>query len=617
MPLNKLNLKKEDFWAKFVVFLAIVIYFAFGSYNLSRFITVDEHYWINERIIQYWHSVKKQDWKMTYINDKPGITLAYVSGIGLFWEPHPDLYIKKLEKHISLHNMEDTLRLNLIFRLPLLIFNGLFSLFLFWLVKKVTENDWIATFTASFILLSPILLGISRIVNPDSLLWNFSFASILSFFLYLKNGQKKFALLTAFLLGLLLLTKYTSVILFPFFFLLIILFFIFNPEKLALEKKVSNTLVKFSLSYVLICIGAFSILSILMPSILIGYNYFNIESVASVYSRLWQIFAAILVFIAVTIIDGLFFKNFLLKLLFKYLPKIKRAVEIITYTLLTSTVSFILINWMTGQSLINFDNVPFDIKRDLPFIALPFYQKFIIELYPIIFSLSPIVLIFLLYIWIKSIFKKTKHGFLIFSLSSFIVIYIISLIANNLLGTIRYSIMVYPILMFLAAVGLWEFYENYKNKGVRLLHLILIVVISSVFSLWQIKPFYFDYTNSLLPKQYLITSSWGEGGYEAAKYLNSLPNAEKMTIWSDYSGVCEFFKGTCIKVYQMEKTQFKIDYYVLTRRGEINYQPSRPRWRKPGFGFVEAYKYYEKNNPVWSLYIDDRPANFIKIFKAE
>ena len=218
MHLDKLNFKKQDFWAKIIVVLAIIIYFVFGLYNLSKFVTTDEHYWINERIIQYWQALHKQDWKMTYINDKPGITLAYISGLGLFWEPHPDLYIEKLEKHISIYNPGETLRLNFIFRLPLLIFNGLFCLFLFWLIKKVTENDWIAAFTASFILLSPILLGISRIVNPDSLLWNLSFASILSFFLYLKSEQKKFALLTTFLLGLLLITKYTSVILFPFFF---------------------------------------------------------------------------------------------------------------------------------------------------------------------------------------------------------------------------------------------------------------------------------------------------------------------------------------------------------------------------------------------------------------
>ena len=613
----KLKCQKQGFLPKIVVALAIIIYFAFGLYNLTKFITVDEHYWINERIIQYWQAIKRQDWKMTYINDKPGITLAYISGLGLIGEPHPDLYIKKLEKHISLHNLEDTVRLNLFFRLPLLIFNGFFCLFLFWLIKKVTENEWIAAFTASFILTSPILLGISRIVNPDSLLWNFSFAAIFSFLLYLKNKQKKIAFLSAFLLGLLLATKYTSIILFPFLFMLIILFFIFNQEKVELENNSGKEFLKLLTDYVFICLGAFIILSIMMPSILIGYNYFNIKSVVGIYSFLWKIFAVFISFILLAFLDKYFLKNFLIKKAFSFLAKIKRFFEVIVYTLLTSTVFFIIFNWITKQSILNFDHIPFDIKREAEFIALPLYQKFIMEFYPIIFSLSPVIIFFLLYIWIKSVFRKSKHNFLIFSLSSFIIIYFLSLITNDLLGTIRYSIMLYPILMFLAAVGLWEFYLDYKDKGIKLIYLILIIIISSLFSLWQIKPFYFNYTNSLLPKQYLITGSWGEGGYEAAEYLNSLPNAEKMTIWSDYSGVCEFFKGTCVKVYQMERTKFKFDYYVLSRRGEINYRPSRPRWRKPGFGFVEAYKYYKKSNPVWELYIDDRPENFIKIFKAE
>ena len=38
----------------------------------------------------------------------------------------------------------------------------------------------------------------------------------------------------------------------------------------------------------------------------------------------------------------------------------------------------------------------------------------------------------------------------------------------------------------------------------------------------------------------------GEGSIEAANYLNALPGAGEMTIWSDKGAVCEAFIGKCL-----------------------------------------------------------------------
>ena len=73
-----------------------------------------------------------------------------------------------------------------------------------------------------------------------------------------------------------------------------------------------------------------------------------------------------------------------------------------------------------------------------------------------------------------------------------------------------------------------------------------VFVALNVISILMISPFYFSYTNNLLPKTYIINGAWGYGGYEAAQYLNNLPDAKNITVWVDVYGVCEFFVGKCI-----------------------------------------------------------------------
>jgi len=68
--------------------------------------------------------------------------------------------------------------------------------------------------------LSPILVGMSQIINPDALFWVFSSASIFSYFALLKTDERKFIRLTALFLGASLLSKYTANILFPLFILM-------------------------------------------------------------------------------------------------------------------------------------------------------------------------------------------------------------------------------------------------------------------------------------------------------------------------------------------------------------------------------------------------------------
>jgi len=600
---------------KIILVLALCFYFIFGSYRLTKFFTTDEHYWIHERILQYWQGIKRLDWKMTLINDKPGITLAYISGLGLFAEPHPDLFIEKTEKHITQYDVANTERLNLIFRLPILIFNGLFSIFLFWIIKKNVDDAWTALLAAILILLSPVLLGISRIVNPDSLLWAFSTASILSFTAYLRFREKKYAALTLIFLAASILTKYVAVVLFPFLFIALLYHYFLNFESWERRKEIKIEMKKLVAAYFILIAGALAMFGLLMPAAIFGRLFYEEKTIIEIIAQLKIMFEIIAAVVFFAFADIYFLSAQLAKSVFAFLRRTEKIWKRLLYLILSGNFLFVLVNWMGNQLFMNFDLIPFDARRDDLFIALPLYKKFILEFYPVVFSLSPLVIIFLLYIWIRSLFKEARNGYIVFLLSLFVIIYYAAVIKNDLLATVRYSISVYPVLFILAAVGIRELWDDLKLKEHWKNWLAAGLVILSASSLWITAPFYFDYTSFLLPKKYLVTGSWGEGGYEAAQYLNSLPDAENLTVWADYSGVCEFFVGKCIKIYVFEEKHYDIDYYVLTRRGEIRYRPSRSKWRKPQF--VDAYKYYGREDPDWSLYIGGRPGNFIKIFKSE
>jgi len=246
-------------------------------------------------------------------------------------------------------------------------------------------------------------------------------------------------------------------------------------------------------------------------------------------------------------------------------------------------------------------------------------EKYLFEFNPLVFSITPIVLFFVGFLLIRMTFfrKKVEHFFLSFGIIFFILAYYTASIASDVVVTVRYGIILYPLVAFLAAIGLWELYVLWLKKlhsSILIATTILAIFISSL-SIFYIQPFYFNYTNFLLPKNKLISDAWGYGGYEAAQHLNSLPNPENITIWADYYGVCEFFRGKCLTDYKFDQTTYPIDYYVLTRRGKIRYQPDLAKRQKEGN--VAAYKYYDRTNPVWELNINGRPKNYIKIFKAD
>ncbi len=111
----------------------------------------------------------------------------------------------------------------------------------------------------------------------------------------------------------------------------------------------------------------------------------------------------------------------------------------------------------------------------------------------------------------------------------------------------------------------------------------------------------------------------GAGSYEVAKYLNTLPDAEAALIWTDKDGVCKFFVGRCMSNLEYEQLRGKgLDYIVVSagRQGRtLKMMGGDVNENKPGL--IRFDLYYSKENPIFQIFINERPSHFVKVFRFE
>lgn len=609
--LSYVSMHLSFFQPKYLVVLVLASYLVFGFHHLTQFVTADERYWVYERIPQYWQALAEGKWKKTFINDKPGVSVALVSGSGLFFVSDPEKHFEEQDNRILKYETNQTERLYFSFRLPLLLAN-LFCLVLLFVLLNKLSGSWVALFTVTLSALSPILLGISQIVNPDTLLWSCSTLAFFSFFSLLRFEEMKYLWLTVLFTAFAILSKYVAIILLPFFLAVTIFRFLSADE----APETLHTLLKKDLrSWVFIVLGSLGLVCFFLPALLTDSKYL-VEFIQTVPDK------ELLTGIALVLLGLLLFDTFLLKN--RLLLGIRRVTLTLSWGLPLFAGFFILLfaglvvirNFFPDWSI--FTAIAFDIK-DLSdaryYTSIPnFFEAFLLEWNPLVFSLTPITLIGF-FALLSSLFQKKNLTSLLLptAILFFFLLYTVLLIYSNVLTTPRYSILLYPLFAYLAALGFYTLVQKIPHPQANLL-MFLLLFISSLFTLFLSKPFYFNYTNSLLPKTSLIQDAWGYGGYEAARYLNSLPNAKDLTVWADYYGVCEFFVGKCLTAYTFDKEEIQPDYYVLTRRGKMRYMSRSSRWER--LSGLTAYKYYGLPSPDWELFIGDRPGNFIRVVKV-
>ncbi len=675
---------KNLFKKYLALIVAITIFLSFGLYHLTKFETTDEHFWKYDRIEKYYAGIKKgfteNDWRKTRLNDKPGVPVALISGITVpfGFQPHKHedletenkyLYSKNKKgegkKLYDAYHTENTESLNFKLRLPGLLFGAFVMLpLLFWLLLSFSKNIFVTSIGIIAIGANPILIGISQVVNPDTFLWSFSAISLLSFSAYLTRKQKKFLLLAGFATGFSLLSKYTANLLFIFYPILFILFTYFSKEKKpaalmdyteSFKKYYKDYIIPFS-TLTLIAVATFALLMpeviqvprhflygtfyspTFIPIVDVFINNLNLRDViffsATKYRTSLMFPVSVVVFCFITIV----LPFVVLQLTQKFRRTTKYLLNGILLLMLSIFI-FSFVNAWTNTPFFSLENIKEESRSHgeltFPNFAddakpLFWYKALTVEAQNLIFSLTPIVIFFVLFLWTRVLQNKVRRKqFLPFiyltSLAMPLAFFIGALLADIFVN-IRYSLMLFPFFSVLGAMGAYEMFLRLKEKtlfvknNVRLTKyaFIFIFVLSHIIALWGVKPYYFNYHSVLLPHKYVVTDSWGYGAYAASEFLNALPNATELVIWTDHRSICQFFVGHCIVSNEIYLEKTNVDYLIFSRRGMIT-KKFDPVGNNPYD--ITREKYYNedfiKKHTVFEEHIGNRPGNFTKIIKIE
>ena len=612
----------------FIIMAVVAINLFFGLPRIAHYSAVDETLWSYGRVPKFWRNVANTNWRGTNLCDKPGITLAIISGTGLPFAPDP----KELED--LLHEPKTPEQLNAInnlyfsLRLPVYIFS-LLSLFFFYFLLKRLLSEKVALFATIFIGLSPILLGISLIINTDAILWILMPLALISFLIYQKEANQKFLYLSGFILGLAILDKFVANLLFPFSLVLIFVKYIFsnfenNKSKIKyFQKALRDYLLLIAIS--LLTIFVFYPSAWIKPKELLNTTIYSLA-----LSKIWPLVVGA---IAIVIMDVFILKSIISRKLGDFFSTYRvafvRGVGLISLTL----VIFVTLDTYWGMKFANIETILANPKPDGSIIQ-EFFPKLISAFFPLIYGLIPLIsslfistIFFLSKITTVQIKKNTNIIFA-FSLLLFILVFYIANSISRVSSTVRYQIITYPIASIIAAIGLYEIikFESIKKYHTKKAHclLIIFIFIFSINSLIQIKPFFLAYSSALLPNKYILNlrDDMGDGSWEVSQYLNSLPDAKELVVWSDKKQVCEKFIGHCETGFKIKNYQtIQFDYFVASTSGQ---QESQSRSKKDstlilGGQTINVAKLYSNDdiNYVFKIIVSNSPNNYIGVLDAK
>ncbi len=604
-------------WRFIGLVLAVGVFLVAGLYHLERGAYVDERLWTysnEKRLEKYWNNILERDWAHTRPSDKPGVTLAILEGPSLlFVTPSQFAAQKGTDAYIA--DKKGFAQMLFAMRLPLVLFGAL-ALVLFYNVIVALFARRIAFLATLFIATSPILIGMSRIVNPDALTWIFMPLALLAYLATFKRRHMRWVVLTGVLLGLSLLTKYIATI-FIVFFPVVLLY-----EALALPTSQRRSFLAHHIRALgVIALIALSTIALLYPGVWVRADRLLITTLWSqpFATPLWQIVltAMIAVFVDVRYFRARFATRFI-ALLAKPLILLRR----ITPFVILLSAALVVIATMTQWPAVPFEDILSSPKTSTNDGA-NLWQAFLTAFYVLLYSIHPIA--YAGFIASLALLLREKHysSFLqrvLFYCLLFIAFFYSASLASTTVPIVRYQIMLYPIAFLCAAIGI-----NYviRHIGIRLhgvLFSVLLVMLS--FSLVRIAPLYFSYNSALLPANHIINpKDMGDGSYEAAQWLNALPNAEALTIWTDKRGVCTFFVGHCAhdvrKKYFIQKGP-RYDYYVVSygrQKRTVNLSTIYARGREDYPVRLDTL-YTTDVAPVFEIHPGNRTRNYVRIYDA-
>lgn len=601
-------------WRNFAwVLLAapLFLYWNFANTHLTQFETADEHLWYSQgRIQQYWDALEKHEWKRTRINDKPGITLAIISGLARYWEKEPAPEVNDINRKLQIFPLESIKEAHYNYRIPIVIFNGAMCFYFFWIIRRLTRSEWAALFSATIILLHPIILGISQIINPDALFWTFALALLLTFMAFLESGSVLLFILSLLLLGFTLASKYVGIIFFPFLLLALFVQACYRiPEWERAGEKPWKKMLWRTLAYCAVIWGGIGIFGVLMPAALVNTKYLFKSTIQS--HGMAQIFNLSMWIAGAILADAILLRSRIMRFIAKYSKYLRMAIVKLLFLFMAVFAVTVCVNWMKDLGLMGLLDMSFEGGWISGFKELPLHKKIFLEMRPLVFATPPFLLFSLVAVWLIGIFRSWKNEWVIATMTLFIPVFFVAVIQQDLMIHVRYSMVLFPMVSVIAGIGIAEAFDWKFLKAVPKPLVLAGLVALGAQAIISIQPFYFNYTSPLLPKKYSIVDGWGYGGYEVAQFLNSLPEAGTARVVSNYTGVCQFYKGPCICYSDILRPHLRkrwangsYDYLVINAKGMDR------------FGFGDKFPEFQEQDSIWKLEIDDRPQNFLKIIES-
>ena len=603
MESNRTTITSRQFGT--LLLCIIVLFVSLCSYRLGQFMTADENYWLYERIPAYYHAW--DNWKLhkTLINDKPGVTLALVAAPAMALYPDPYQFVVHdpgLGGGGERYDSAALERVLLAFRLPLVLFGAL-CLVLIALALRTLVGSGASLIMTLGIATMPFVVGMSRIMNPDTLLWSTSTVALLALLAWGQTGAWRWLLVGIAATSLALLSKYTAV------FVIILAF-----GALVTQALLSGTsLWTWTRGVVLWLVGTAILSILLLPALFVRPQ------------KLFDIFGQFELHRYIPLLGFGVLLTLIIVLLWHRYGNTSLAAQILLWTTRLSTTT-LAIGIITAYTLrVAYPQwpmwaLPLDLK-DLsdavryglhlaPWQSLVWNASALLYTLPLVWLvpilLSPIAL------WGKGATKNIRLLALVSSIG--ILGYFAMLTLMGVAASPRYIVFAYPLSVMLASsvyVALWRNVseQKYLSHGIAIALILLI--------LWPVTsslPHTYSYQNALTPAGTSTSSHWGLGGYEAANYLNTLPNTKDLQIWSDYDGVCEFTQGHCITNYTYDQNTFNPDYYVLSKRGEERYMGRSLRFER--LSGLRAYRYYSKV-PAYQYCLDSNPSNCVRVYQVD
>lgn len=582
------------------LFLIILTHSFFAFYHSNKALYVDERLWTyssEKRIQDFWTNILERDWRNVRVSDKPGVTLTWISGISLFWTKPAEF---KNIGNFDEQGHKDFERMLFLVRLPVIIFTSLSLIAIYFFISKLF-NYKVGLISTALIGLSSLLIGISRLINPDALSWIFIPLTIFSYFIYQKNNEKKYLYFTGILFGLSLLTKYIANLLIPFFLAeIFIQAILFDVKKENLPQFLKKKFLDFLAIFILGVITFY----LLYPGVWVELRRLLLATLWSQpFEPIWKPFIAFLMLLA---FDIFVLKTKILTYFLAILKKLKNIIIIFIPVIFAVSIIFVLVNVYLGMKPLNFEY----------FMSSPktagdgnYFATYFSGFYGLIFGVCPLVLLGILtglFFDFKDFAKNLKNKtssikfekYISWQLLFFIFIYFLASTFSGVVPMPRYQIIVYPLGILIGGLGIYEIFSRKKLNNKIFFGFLGLVIFVNMFVLKEIKPFYFSYSSPLLPKKYIINpKDLGEGNYEVAEYLNSLPNAKNLNVWSDRNGICDLFIGKC-------SSKFEYDFYIISSGRE---------YRKNKLANENQTKNTEKIEKEFIL--GGRPSNFIRIIK--